>query len=109
MVTIVKEETVEFELDYYEYGEEWENDPRQYVEDIFGYFDEAEEILDEVDYEEMVANWSDETLYNVELYGSDLAFNKEQRGAIGDAVQAERVARWEAAGGFVPEHNGMTE
>jgi hypothetical protein len=89
MTTVIQNYDVQFEVDYYLYGEDWENDPEQYVNDFRGYRHLFSEILDDVDYDAMVAEWEDDTLRDVVAYGSDLAFNKEQRGAINDAAKRE--------------------
>lgn len=87
-------------------GEFWENNPVAYVSAFRLRREIFVAALEAVDLAEMVSTWSDETLFDVAEAGSDLAFNKTQRVAIGKAVTAERAKR---SGSAVPTGNGMAE
>jgi hypothetical protein len=78
---------------YLELGETWENDPLAYVEAFEGQRGAFSAALNNLDVSEMVESWSDDTLYDVELHGSDLAFTKAQRLRIMQAVVQERAER----------------
>jgi hypothetical protein len=94
-------------IDYLTHGETWENDPQAYQRSCQGKRAEFEAALNDTDILAMVASWADQTLYNVELAGSDLAFTAHQNTAIRRAAVAERARRWFAAGGRIPDENGM--
>ena len=63
-------------------GEQWENNPRQYVADIAASREIYEAAFRLLDYKVLMADWDDATLHDVRGYGSDLAFNKHQRQAM---------------------------
>ena len=92
--------------EYMEKGEEWENDPQAYVEAFAGRRGEYKAALEELDASEMVAMWSDRTLFDVCISGSDLGFDKTTRKKVNDAAKAERDWRNPAV---VPDGNGMGE
>jgi len=82
---------------YISHGERWENNPAAYVEEIETYRPEYERALSMMTAEQlsdMVSTWSDDTLFDVGCYGSDLAFNREQRRKIMTAADFERHSRW---------------
>jgi len=96
----------EIEQMYMELGESWENDPGSYVKAMKGNRALFVQSLTDLDAAEMVKTWNDETLFDVEISGSDLGLNKETRKKVNDAAKAERAARSSAP---TPTGHGMND
>lgn len=78
---------------FYKYGEEWENNPKEYAKIIEGKRAEYIEALDSLNYDFLVSDWETDTLRSVVEWGSDIALSKEQRKAMRIACAAEIINR----------------